>query len=104
MKRRNIPLILMLVAGAVTGIITCVKGYSIVEKLTALLISLVVFYLIGVCFKTLLDVFDRQNAERQKAEEEAEQEQAQKEKDGRKVRKPAQAACRKEDSKQPAQG
>ena len=34
MKRRNIPLILMLVAGAVTGIITCVKGYSIVEKLT----------------------------------------------------------------------
>lgn len=96
MKRRNIPLILMLVAGAVTGIITCVKGYSIVEKLTALLISLVVFYLIGVCFKTLLDVFDRQNAERQKAEEEAEQEQAQKEKE--------QAACRKEDSKQPAQG
>lgn len=80
MKRRNIPLILMLVAGAVTGIITCVKGYSIVEKLTALLISLVVFYLIGVCFKTLLDVFDRQNAERQK-EEEAEQEQAQKEKE-----------------------
>ena len=71
MKRRNIPLILMLVAGAVTGIITCVKGYSIVEKLTVLLISLVVFYLIGVCFKTLLDVFDRQNAERQKAEEEA---------------------------------
>lgn len=56
MKRRNIPLILMLVAGAVTGIITCVKGYSIVEKLTALLISLVVFYLIGVCFKILLDV------------------------------------------------
>lgn len=81
MKRSNIPLILMLVAGAVTGIITCVKGYSIVEKLTALLISLVVFYLIGVCFKTLLDVFDRQNAERQKAEEEAEQEQAQKEKE-----------------------
>ncbi len=82
MKRRNIPLILMLVAGAVTGIITCVKGYSIVEKLTALLISLIVFYLIGVCFKTLLDVFDRQNADRrQKAEEEAEQEQAQKEKE-----------------------
>ena len=96
MKRRNIPLILMLVAGAVTGIITCVKGYSIVEKLTVLLISLVVFYLIGVCFKTLLDVFDRQNAERQKAEEEADQEQAQKEKE--------QAACRKEDSKQPVQG
>ena len=45
------------------------------------MISLVVFYLIGVCFKTLLDVFDRQNAERQKAEEEAEQEQAQKEKE-----------------------
>ena len=38
-------------------------------------------YLIGVCFKILLDVFDRQNAERQKAEEEAEQEQAQKEKE-----------------------
>ena len=87
MKRRNIPLILMLVAGAVTGIITCVKGYSIVEKLTVLLISLVVFYLIGVCFKTLLDVFDRQNAERQKAEEEAEQEQAQRKKNRQPVRR-----------------
>ena len=81
MKRRNIPLILMLVAGAVTGIITCVKGYSIVEKLTALLISLVVFYLIGLCFNTVLVVFDRQNAERQKAEDEGEQEQAEKEKE-----------------------
>lgn len=74
MKRKNIPLILMLVAGAVTGIITCVMGYSLVEKLTALLIALIVFYLIGVCFKTVLDVFEKQNAERKKAEEEAEQE------------------------------
>lgn len=79
MKRKYIPLILMLAAGAVAGIIACVKGYSLVGMLTAVLIAFVVFYFIGSCFKALLDLFDKQNAEREKAAEEQEKQQAAKE-------------------------
>lgn len=77
MKRKYIPLILMLAAGAVAGIIACVKGYSLVGMLTAVLIAFVVFYFIGSCFKALLDLFDKQNAEREKAAEEQEKEEQQ---------------------------
>ena len=69
MKRKYLPLILMLTAGVVTGIFTCINGYSIVAKLVSLLIVLIVFYIIGLTVKGLLDLFDRQNEERAKKAE-----------------------------------
>ena len=53
------------------GLFHCGKADSVIDFISCVLSDR------GV----LLDVFDRQNAERQKAEEEAEQEQAQKEKE-----------------------
>ena len=62
MNRKYMPLILMLVAGAVTSIITFVKNYSTVHKLLALLVVLIIFYGLGSAIKYALDTFDAQNA------------------------------------------
>ncbi|MGN1147465.1 MAG: hypothetical protein ACI4TB_03520 [Lachnospiraceae bacterium] len=62
MNRKYMPLILMLVAGAVTSIITFVKHYTILQKLIALLVVLVIFYVLGSALKWALDTFEAQNA------------------------------------------
>ena len=68
MNRKNLPLLLMLVAGAITCIITFIQKYSIIAKLVSLFIVLLVFYILGSALKWTLDFFDRQNEERLKEE------------------------------------
>lgn len=68
MNRKNIPLLLMLPAGAVTFIITVIQKYAMVEKLAILLAVLVLFYLLGSILVWTLDYFDRQNEEKRKEE------------------------------------
>lgn len=68
MNRKNIPLLLMLPAGAVTFIITFIQKYDMVEKLAILLAVLVLFYLLGSILVWTLDYFDRQNEEKRKEE------------------------------------
>lgn len=58
------PLVLMLVAGAVTCIITFIKNCSMFSRLLSLLIVLLVFYFIGCVIKWTLDYFDLQNEEK----------------------------------------
>lgn len=72
MKRKMIPIILMLAAGAVTSIITFIKDYELTKMLWTLLIVLIIFYLLGVGIKRVLDLFDDQikEAEEKKKEEE----------------------------------
>ncbi len=62
MNRKYMPLILMLAAGAITSIITYIMNYSTIQKLLALLLVLVVFYVLGSVLKWALDTFDAQNA------------------------------------------
>ena len=69
MKRRYIPLTLMLVASAVTCIINLIQYKSILGQLTSLLIVLVVFYVLGSVLKWTLDLFERQNEEKAKEQE-----------------------------------
>ena len=61
MKRNSMPLILMLVAGAVTCIITFIRNYPIWAKLLSLLVVLVVFFLLGSLLQWTIDTFERQN-------------------------------------------
>lgn len=68
MNRKNMPLILMLTAGAVTCIITYIKGYSMLVKLSLLFAVLVLFYLLGSILKWTIDFFEAQN-EKQRREE-----------------------------------
>lgn len=61
LNRKNMPLILMLVAGVVTCIITYVQKYSILEKLVSLFVVLLLFYFLGSLLKWTLDYFEEQN-------------------------------------------
>lgn len=72
MKRKNLPLIIMLIAGAITSIFTFHKGYELYEKLLMLLITLVVFYALGCLLAGTMNHFDKVNHERRLEEEKAE--------------------------------
>ena len=77
MNRKMLPLLFMLLSGAITCIATWIHGYSAVEKLVILLIVLVIFGILGSILQHTIDYFDKQN---QKKLEEAEKEKAEKEK------------------------
>lgn len=74
MNRKIMPLVLMLVAGAVTYTITFIQKYTLQEQLFILLLVLIIFYILGSVLKGALDYFDKQNKELEK-EKEAEQAQ-----------------------------
>ena len=78
MNRKNMPLILMLTAGACTCIVTMVQAYSVLASLVTLFAVMLLFYCQGNGVRLLLDRFDRQNEEKakQEQEEKAEQEDA----------------------------
>ena len=84
MKRRMIPIFLMLVAGAITSIITYIKDYELTRMLWTLLGALVVFYALGVVVQKTLNLFDEQIEEAEKKAKEAEIKEAEeKEKENR---------------------
>ena len=66
MNRKNMPLFLMLIAGACTCIVTLVKSYSVLASLVALFAVMLLFYCLGSVIRLLLDQFDRQNEEKAK--------------------------------------
>lgn len=68
MNRKNLPLFLMLTAGAVTSIITYIEKYPMEVKLVSLFVVLLVFYVMGCVIKWTLDYFELQNEEKQKEE------------------------------------
>lgn len=61
MNRKNMPLLLMLGAAAVTSILTYVMHYTILQKLIALLVVLCIFYVLGSTLRWVLDTFEAQN-------------------------------------------
>ena len=70
MNRKNMPLLLMLTAGACTCIVTLVRSYSVLAGLVALFAVMLLFYCLGSVIRLLLDRFDRQNEEKAKQEQE----------------------------------
>ena len=69
MKRKNLPLIIMLIAGAVISVITFIKDYELVKKLLLLLITLMVFYGLGSLFVFTMNHFDKVNEQKRLEEE-----------------------------------
>ncbi len=81
MDRKNIPIIMMLVAGVITCIITFLQKYSIIKKLVVLFVVLILFYGMGTLIKWAFDSFEKHNSEaavpseEETAEEEEEEEE-----------------------------
>ena len=68
-KIKNIPFILMLVAGSITSIMTYIFQYEIKTALLVLLSVLLVFYCLGLLLINVIISFDKKNAEERKAKE-----------------------------------
>ena len=64
MNRKILPLLLMLIAAAVTSIITFINHYSTLAKLVSLFVVMLIFYVLGSVLKWTLDYFDAQNEKR----------------------------------------
>lgn len=84
----------MLVAGAITSIITYIKDYELTKMLWILLGVLVVFYILGLLIQKTLNAFDKEIEEAEKLAKEAE------EKEKEEAEKAAGEADAKEDGKQ----
>lgn len=70
METKNIPTIVMLTAGFVTSIVMYINNYELSVTLQAILIVFLVFYILGLLVKRLLDKF----CPPPKAEEDSEEE------------------------------
>ena len=70
------PLLLMLIAGACTCIITLVRSYSVLSSLVVLFAVMLLFYCLGSAIRLLLDRFDRQNEEKAKQEQAMQEQEA----------------------------
>lgn len=68
MKRKLIPVIMMLVSGIISSLFTMVRGESLLFRMTALLGSMLLFYGLGCVLCSVLNRFDRENEERLAAE------------------------------------
>ena len=68
-RMKMFPLIVMLVAGSFTSIMTYYFQYEIKTALLVLLSVLLVFYLLGLCLVNVIVSFDKKNEEERIAKE-----------------------------------
>lgn len=72
MKRKFIPLIFMLIAGAFTVIITAVRDYPMTQRLVVIFAVMLLFFLLGSVFLSFLNAFERDIRRKEIARLEAE--------------------------------
>jgi mannitol-specific phosphotransferase system IIBC component len=60
MKTKQLPLLIMLLAGAAVSISTKLMGYELETALWILLGTLIVFYIMGCLMKRTIDSFERE--------------------------------------------
>lgn len=70
MKRKYIPVIMMLVSGIISCLFTMLRGETLLYRMAVLLITMLLFYGLGQLLYSVLNYFDREN-EKRLAQEEA---------------------------------
>ncbi|MBO4890631.1 MAG: hypothetical protein J5574_06525 [Lachnospiraceae bacterium] len=72
MNTKKIPALVMLSAGAVSTIVTYINGYDLTEMLAILVLTLVVFLIIGVIIKLIFDSFHIEEPDEDRVDDEGE--------------------------------
>ena len=57
MKTKQIPAIVMLLGGAVACIVTYINHYDLKDMLTVVIVALLIFLIMGIAIKMILDSF-----------------------------------------------
>ena len=68
MKRKLIPVIMMLVSGVISCLFTMVRGESLLFRMATLLGAMLLFYGLGWILCSVLNYFDSENEKRLAAE------------------------------------
>ena len=68
MKRKLIPIIMMLVSGVIICLFTMVRRETLLFRMTSLLGAMLLFYGLGWVLYSVLNYFDRENEKRLAAE------------------------------------
>lgn len=87
MNRKNLPLVLMLLAGAITCIITFIQKFRMVTRLSILFGVLVLFYLLGSLLVWVLNYFEAQNEQKRGEEGEVIEKESEEAEAGREKQK-----------------
>ena len=72
MNTQRIPALVMLLAGAVSTIVTYINHYSLEDMLVVLILTLIVFLIIGVAIKLIFDSFHIEKPDEDKVDDEGE--------------------------------
>lgn len=57
LKTRQLPAMIMLLGGAVAALLTYIRDFTLSEMLIIVLVSLLVFYIVGLILKRIFDSF-----------------------------------------------
>ncbi|MBE5851647.1 MAG: DUF92 domain-containing protein [Lachnospiraceae bacterium] len=71
-RRKLLPVLIMLLAGAMAAILLAIGRYEITSMLWILFVVLVVFYILGCILKWSLDHIDKQNEKKDSSLDEGE--------------------------------
>lgn len=72
MNTNRIPAFVMLLAGAVAVIVTYINHYSLEDMLVVLILTLIVFLIIGVVIKLIFDSFHIEEPDEDRVDDEGE--------------------------------
>ena len=72
MNTKRIPALVMLLAGAVVAIVTYINHYSLEESLKILILTLIVFLIVGVIIKLIFDSFHIEEVDEERVDDDGE--------------------------------
>ena len=72
MNTKRIPALVMLLAGSVATIVTYINHYSLEDMLVVLILTLIVFLIIGVAIKLVFDSFHIEQPDEDRVDDEGE--------------------------------
>lgn len=72
MNTNKIPALVMLLAGAVAVIVTYINHYSLEDMLVVLILTLIVFLILGVVIKLIFDSFHIEEPDEDRVDDEGE--------------------------------
>ena len=74
-KKKYLPVIMMLLGGLITVVVTFIQSFSILAKLDSLIAVMAVMYFVGTLIVVVLRHFDKVNKEKEEAERKAKEEE-----------------------------
>ncbi|MCR5832303.1 MAG: hypothetical protein K6G67_09220 [Lachnospiraceae bacterium] len=72
MNTKKIPALVMLLAGSVAVIVTYINHYSLEDMLVVLILTLIVFLIIGIAIKLIFDSFHIEEPDEDRVDDDGE--------------------------------